>query len=652
MNTFGAFGFNPNQPIFFQLHSFVKRSPLQVIRNYFWVIPFAYLGSVFLLFERFEIGARWLWRCWLWNKKHPLCLALLGIHLEQVQQFKKAHTVWQWYSRYFPKDLSLFLRMAHTKNQINLHLDAITLLNELLTQYTADQHIVAIEMMRSNAYEAHKDYYKAFKILQILNQKGLLKPPQKETLILKAYKALQYEYGDTLLAELPYKELKLALFQLDLWNEKNENDLLLQGIDQLVHEYPNNKNVLWQQYTIYSNHFYKSKATQLGEQLETLLGRLEKIKNWYEPRILNEKIRLAILRQQKEKAMLLIQKLPNNHSKFVLKVKMWEAHVQGNWELEQKLWRLFKKLYFVPQIQPPSNHELTLMSGNPHLDSSSEIPLFTCIKNERDRLAWFLAYYRKLGVTKFFFIDNNSSDGSREYLQTQPDVVLFLTTEKYARGYSGIKWINHLIRLYGGEHWCLYVDVDEALVYPDSERIILSDYTQKLEAKGYQALHAPMLDMFQLAKDSHPDATKDYTVRYPYYLSDRKTIGTLRPPYLSDFGGIRKYFKVYEAHTKIPLIHSKHKIQLLNSSHNISPAKVLVHGGVLLHYRVVDNFIEKTQNELNNPDRVTACMARLQTYVERASNISYEKLAKDPDLRTFTTSADLIEEGILQTIAL
>ncbi len=301
MKTFSSLGFNTNQPIFFQLHSFVKRNVLEVIRNHFWIIPFAYLGSVLLLFERFEKGERWLLRCWLWNKKHPLCLALLGIHFEQVQKFKKAHTVWQWYGRYFPEDLALLLRKAHTKNQINLHLESIQVLSELLTQYTADQEIVAIEMMRSNAYEAHKDYQKAFKILKALNQQNLLNPTQKETLILKAYKALQYEYGDNLLSDLPYQGLKLALFQLDLWNEKNENDLLLQEIDQLVHDYPGKKNVLWRQYSIYSNYFYKSKTTQYGEHLETLLGRLEKIKNWYEPRILNEKIRLAILRQHKEK---------------------------------------------------------------------------------------------------------------------------------------------------------------------------------------------------------------------------------------------------------------------------------------------------------------------------------------------------------------
>lgn len=650
MKTFSSLGFNLNQPIFFQLNFYVTRNVFKVIRIYLWLLPFAYLGSIFILFERFEKGERWLLRCWQWNKKQPVFLALLGIHFEQVQKFMKALTVWKLFHKYYSEDLPLFLRMAHTKNQINLQLESISILNKLLDQYNSERDVVDLQMALSNAFEAHKEYQKAFEILENLHQKKLLNNSQKENLILKAYRALHYEKGDAMLAELPFKELKLDFFVLDLWNEKNEKELMINKINQIVQEYPKNKNVLWRQYTIYANHFYNSKDPFIGNQLENMLNQLEKIKNWYEPRILNEKIRLAILQQQHDKALKLISKLPNNHSKFVLKVKMWEAHIKGNYELEKKLWRLFKQLYFVPQIQYPQNQELMLISGNPNLTKPDDIPLFTCIKNELDRLKWFMAYYRNLGVTRFFFIDNDSTDGSTEYLKKQSDVALFWTTEKYARGYSGIKWINHLIKQYAKNYWTLYTDVDEALVYPNSEQVSLQDFTKTLELKGYQALHAPMLDMFQLSNEKNTGTTPEYTTQYPFYLVDRKTIGTLRPPYLSDFGGIRKYFKVYEAHTKIPLIHSKHKIQFLNSSHNITPARVFSYGGVLLHYKMVNNFIEKTQNELLKPGRISACMARLKSYLDRTSNISYQEINNHPDLRTYTRSLDLIEEGLIKPI--
>ena len=43
----------------------------------------------------------------------------------------------------------------------------------------------------------------------------------------------------------------------------------------------------------------------------------------------------------------------------------------------------------------------------------SAILAFTCVKDERERLDYFLTYYRKLGVAHFFFVDNNSSDLNR-----------------------------------------------------------------------------------------------------------------------------------------------------------------------------------------------------------------------------------------------
>ena len=41
-----------------------------------------------------------------------------------------------------------------------------------------------------------------------------------------------------------------------------------------------------------------------------------------------------------------------------------------------------------------------------------EIRLFATCKNEIMRLPWFLEYYRKLGVDRFFIVENNSVIGS------------------------------------------------------------------------------------------------------------------------------------------------------------------------------------------------------------------------------------------------
>ena len=50
-----------------------------------------------------------------------------------------------------------------------------------------------------------------------------------------------------------------------------------------------------------------------------------------------------------------------------------------------------------------------------------QILLFSTLRNERVRLPFFLRYYRSLGISHFLIVDNNSDDGSREYLAAQPE---------------------------------------------------------------------------------------------------------------------------------------------------------------------------------------------------------------------------------------
>lgn len=69
-------------------------------------------------------------------------------------------------------------------------------------------------------------------------------------------------------------------------------------------------------------------------------------------------------------------------------------------------------------------HALVEVSGlSPLPRHSHEILLFSKCRNESLRLPAFLRHYRNLGVNRFFIVDNESTDGSTEYLVTQPDVL-------------------------------------------------------------------------------------------------------------------------------------------------------------------------------------------------------------------------------------
>lgn len=57
-----------------------------------------------------------------------------------------------------------------------------------------------------------------------------------------------------------------------------------------------------------------------------------------------------------------------------------------------------------------------------------DVLVFATLRNERVRLPYFLDYYRALGINHFLIVDNDSDDGSREYLADQPDVSIWTTT--------------------------------------------------------------------------------------------------------------------------------------------------------------------------------------------------------------------------------
>ena len=70
---------------------------------------------------------------------------------------------------------------------------------------------------------------------------------------------------------------------------------------------------------------------------------------------------------------------------------------------------------------------------------------FLVVRDEVNRLPHLLAHHRRLGITRFFVVDNGSTDGSREFAQAQPDVHLFTTTTSYQAANLGIDWIVALL---------------------------------------------------------------------------------------------------------------------------------------------------------------------------------------------------------------
>ncbi len=140
--------------------------------------------------------------------------------------------------------------------------------------------------------------------------------------------------------------------------------------------------------------------------------------------------------------------------------------------------------------------ELGVVADRTAAIAPGEILLFATLRNERPRLAYFLRYYRNLGVRHFLMVDNGSDDGSREYLERQKDVSLWSTPASYKRARFGMDWINALLMRHGHDHWCLTVDVDEFLIYPFCDTRPLPALCDWLDASAIRSFPAMLLDMY------------------------------------------------------------------------------------------------------------------------------------------------------------
>lgn len=269
------------------------------------------------------------------------------------------------------------------------------------------------------------------------------------------------------------------------------------------------------------------------------------------------------------------------------------------------------------------------------------ILLFSTMRNERVRLPYFLQYYRNLGVNHFLIVDNDSQDGSREYLQQQPDVSLWTTKRSYKRARFGVDWLNWLQMRYAHRHWSLVVDPDEFFVYPFCDTRPLRALTDWLDASSIKSFSAMLLDMYPKGpfdlipyrEGQDPFEIAPYFDSGNYVMRRNKRFGNL---WIQGGPRARMFFQdVPErapALNKIPLVKWDRQYAYVSSTHMLLPRGLnLVYdewggekaSGCLLHAKFLDTLIDKAAEE----------MERGQHYANSHEYRAYRAgLAQQPDL--------------------
>ena len=130
-------------------------------------------------------------------------------------------------------------------------------------------------------------------------------------------------------------------------------------------------------------------------------------------------------------------------------------------------------------------------------DRADEIRCFFCGRNEARRLPEFLEYHRRLGVERFFFVDNGSTDESVEIALAEEAVHVWSTEQPYQESRFGVDWQEALLQRFGVGHWCLLLDLDEFFYFPfcDQGRRF-EEFIATLEATGRSVVKSMMLDMY------------------------------------------------------------------------------------------------------------------------------------------------------------
>lgn len=241
---------------------------------------------------------------------------------------------------------------------------------------------------------------------------------------------------------------------------------------------------------------------------------------------------------------------------------------------------------------------------------------FVTLRNEMTRLPYFFTYYRALGITHFLIVDNGSTDGSTDYLASQPDVSLWRTEASYKRSRFGMDWMNWLLRTYGHDHWCLTVDPDELFVYPFCDTRPLRALTDWLDASSIRSFGTLLLDLYPQTSFDQASYTPGQD---PLEIVNWFDPGNYAISHNGEYGNLwiqggpraRAFFtqrpERAPALNKIPLVRWDKSYVYVSSTHMLLPRGLNKTydewggekaSGVLLHTKFIDSFVAKAQEEL------------------------------------------------------
>lgn len=273
-----------------------------------------------------------------------------------------------------------------------------------------------------------------------------------------------------------------------------------------------------------------------------------------------------------------IRKLQRNRIDY----KLWKRKFLNLWKAKDERCKELIEEFLNCDISKITNHKIVRKNKYAPI-------LFCVIKNDICKIKDFMKHYRGLGIEAFVFLDNNSKDGTQEYLCQQKDTIVYQSTEEYSSA-RRVAWLNRLLAIYGHNKWCLVVDSDELITFIGREKYELSSIVKKACENQYDRVAGFLVDMYPNYEMLQKEKCSNFINDFRYFDVNSYIMQSTNKGLIITGGPRRRVFHTEVYLSKYPLFLFKEK-SILASSHSMVPYEPINKCPIWLaicHYKFID----------------------------------------------------------------
>ena len=283
--------------------------------------------------------------------------------------------------------------------------------------------------------------------------------------------------------------------------------------------------------------------------------------------------------------------------------------LQSLGDVDYRVWTGVGRPALIPESERVEFEDFSMRAFHAHLAvvrsrghlRPDEIGLICVLRNEAQRLPLFFDHYKRLGVARFFMIDNNSDDSSRRLLLAEPLADIFHAGVPFSEGQAGLYWAHAVARLYGEGNWLIRPDADELFVYDGMEEHDLGDLALWLDRHGMDRVFAPMVDLYPSAALGRAAMTIEELIAMDsWFDNDGYSLASWPQGWRLTGGPRHRLFHKDDSHRnlmwKYPFFRMGSDTVVYNH-HWLWPPDTVTKGalGAVVHLKLMHDFLERSE---------------------------------------------------------